>query len=153
MAGNELEERLRAFVRAFGLHEPDRTPCGQPLSVSEAQALSDIACHEPLSAGELAKRLQLEKSTVSRIIAQLQRRRWIERMVSPEDRRVALLTLTAAGRAAESALAEARHRRFSSLLERIPAHERLSVLRSLDLLVDALQGEPDGRPAQHEWSP
>lgn len=146
MDERELQERLTEFVRTFGLHQPDRTPCGQPLSVSEAHALSDVARHQPLSAGELAKRLQLEKSTVSRIIAQLQRRGWIDRTPHTGDRRVALLSLTPAGRKAEAELTEARHRRFSSLLERIPPQERPVVLRGLDAVVGALRAELEERP-------
>ena len=26
----DLQARLVAFVRAFGLHQPDETPCGSP---------------------------------------------------------------------------------------------------------------------------
>ena len=141
MDGRELRERLMEFVRAFGLHQVERTPCNQPMSVSEAHALSDIAGHQPLSAGELAKHLRLEKSTVSRIIAQLQRRGWVDRTAQETDRRVAMLSLTPAGRQADSELAKARQARFASLLERIPAEERPAVRRALDVLIGALRAE------------
>lgn len=144
MEDSRLLEGLMEFVRAFGLHHPDRTPCGQPLSVSEAHALSDIADHGPLSAGELAKRLRLEKSTVSRIIAQLQARGWMERTPDAHDRRVALLSLTPTGRAAACALAAARQERFSSLLRRIPSEERPALRRALDVMVGALEAEAVG---------
>jgi len=146
MDGSQLRERLMEFVRAFGLHHMDRTPCNQRMSVSEAHALSELAGHAPLSAGELAKRLRLEKSTVSRIIAQLQTRGWVERRTHAADRRITLLTLTPSGGQAESELAEARQARFEWLLERIPAEERLVVLRGLDVLIDALDaGFDDNR--------
>lgn len=113
------------------------------MSVSEAHALSEVARHQPLSAGELAKRLRLEKSTVSRIIAHLQRRGWVDRTAHATDRRIAVLTLTPAGRQAESELAEARQARLESLVERIPAEERLAVLRGLDVLIGALDEQSD----------
>ena len=150
MGDAELRERLIGFVRAFGLHQIDRTPCGQPLSVSEAHALSDIAGHQPLSAGELAKRLRLEKSTVSRIIAQLQGRGWVERTRHAEDRRVALLSLMPPGQRANAALAEAREEHFSSLLNRIPPWERQAVLRAFDVVVTALNAQIDEDPASAE---
>jgi DNA-binding MarR family transcriptional regulator len=143
MDGGKLHERLTEFVRAFGLHHVDRTPCNQRMSVSEAHALSEVARHQPLSAGELAKRLRLEKSTVSRIIAHLQRRGWVDRTAHATDRRIAVLTLTPAGRQAESELAEARQARLESLVERIPAEERLAVLRGLDVLIGALDEQSD----------
>ena len=150
MADEELRERLMEFVRAFGLHHIDRTPCGQPVSVSEAHALSDIAGHQPLTAGELAKRLRLEKSTVSRIIAQLQRRGWVDRTPRAEDRRVALLTLTPNGQKAQAALAEARQEHFASLLNRIPPAERPAILRAFDVVVAALNAQPAKDPASAE---
>jgi hypothetical protein len=35
----ELQERMIGLVRAFGLHKPDETPCGQPVAVAGAHAL------------------------------------------------------------------------------------------------------------------
>ena len=124
-------------MRGFGLHRPDRTPCGAPLPVSEAHALLEIARHGPLNSTELTKRLQLEKSTVSRIVAKLEGRGWVRRLPHAGDGRVTLLELTAAGRKADAAIAEARHRRMSALLERVPPAERATLLRALDTLVRA----------------
>lgn len=39
----ELQDRVVRFVRDFGLHQPDRTPCGRPLPVPEAYAISALA--------------------------------------------------------------------------------------------------------------
>lgn len=65
------------FVRNFGLHQPDRTPCGQPLPVSVAYALAEIARDGGLRQVELGRRLKLEKSTVSRLVANLRIRGWV----------------------------------------------------------------------------
>ena len=61
-----LQDQMMALVRAFGLHQPDQTPCGQPIPVSEAYALAALAGEEPLTQQELGRRLRLEKSTISR---------------------------------------------------------------------------------------
>ncbi len=124
-------------MRGFGLHRPDRTPCGAPLPVSEAHALLEVGRHGPLSSTELAKRLQLEKSTVSRIVAKLERRGWVRRLPCADDARVALLELTAAGRETEAGVAEARRRRLASVLQSVPAAHRALLLRVLDTLVQA----------------
>ena len=34
-ARRDLQERMIALIRAFGLHKPDQTPCGRPVSVAE----------------------------------------------------------------------------------------------------------------------
>jgi DNA-binding MarR family transcriptional regulator len=67
-----LQEQLVALIRAFGLHRPDQTPCGQPVAVAEAHALMELAQGAPLSQNDLAARLQLEKSTVSRLVGILE---------------------------------------------------------------------------------
>ena len=104
-----LQEQVVAFVRAFGLHRPDQTPCGQPVSVAEAYALMELARVAPLSQNDLARRLQLEKSTVSRLVATLERREWITRVRSSHDGRVLDLRLTNKGQHMADQLAVARH--------------------------------------------
>ena len=78
------QDALMRFVRNFGLHQPDRTPCGQPLPVSEAHALAEIARDGPLRQVELARRLKLQKSSVSRLVTNLAARGWLHRHAADE---------------------------------------------------------------------
>lgn len=133
-----LQEQVVAFIRAFGLHRPNETPCGKPVSVSEAHALMEISRGEPLSQSELARRLQLEKSTVSRLVAQLSAHGWVARERDPGDGRAVRLRLSEVGRNAASELSLARRERFARLLEQIPGEERESVQRALAVLVEAM---------------
>ncbi|GEC08595.1 hypothetical protein SSP24_62500 [Streptomyces spinoverrucosus] len=133
-----LQEALAGFVRAFGLHQPETTPCGQQISVSEAHALGELAQEGELRQVELTRRLRLQKSTVSRLVTQLSARGWVERAPAPDDGRGVVLRLTPSGRRAAQNLAQARRERFSQLLEAIPAHERAGVLHALDVMVEAL---------------
>lgn len=133
----ELQDLVVRFVRDFGLHQPDRTPCGQPLPVSEAYAISELARSGELRQVELVRRLRLRKSTTSRLVGQLVRRGWVERDGAPSDGRGVLLRVTDAGRAAAADIAKARSERFSLVLQGIPEAERADVLRSLELLVEA----------------
>ena len=86
------------MIRAFGLHKPDETPCGRPVSVAEAHALMKPSRAQTLVQKELASRLRLEKSTVSRLVGMLKDRGWVERSRSPQDGRAVELRLTGAGR-------------------------------------------------------
>jgi len=128
------------FVRAFGLHQPDETPCGEPVPVSEAHALMELAQAESLGQLELAGRLGLTKSTVSRLVGKLLERGWVERARDDADARAVRLRLTGAGRTAAGQLDEARAAKFAALLAAIPEGERGTVLRSLDILAEALRG-------------
>jgi DNA-binding MarR family transcriptional regulator len=133
------QEALMRFVRGFGLHQPDRTPCGQPLPVSEAHALTEIAREGRLRQVELARRLRLEKSTVSRLVTNLVNRGWVVRQAADDDGRGVLLELTGAGAAAAARLAEARQRRLTALLDRVPEDERAAVVRALRTLAEATE--------------
>ena len=135
-----LQERVVAFIRAFGLHRPDETPCGKPISVSEAHALMELSRDAVVSQSELAARLGLEKSTVSRLVSQLAARGWVMRERDPGDGRALRLTLSEAGHRAAAALAAARREKFACVLERIPADERETVDRALEVLVEAMRG-------------
>ncbi len=137
-----LQERMVALVRAFGLHRPDETPCGQPVPISEAHALAELARGEMLSQNELGARLRLEKSTVSRLVSQLAARGWLERERDPEDGRAICLRLTKRGAGAAEEIAQARRDKFAAVLKRIPADERDEVLRALDVLTEAMRATP-----------
>lgn len=134
-----LQEQMITLIRAFGLHRPDQTPCGEPVSVAEAHALMELVRGEGLSQNDLVARLQLVKSTVSRVVSLLEGRGWIERRRDPCDGRAVQLWLTDSGRQAAAQLAEARQAKFAALLERITPAERENVLHTLAILVEALR--------------
>lgn len=136
-----LQERLVGFIRAFGLHQPDRTPCGRPVPVSEAHAINELSAVETLGQLELARRLHLDKSSVSRIVAQLVGRGWVERLADQRDGRASMLRLTDAGRQTAAQLAKGRAAKFDRLLNSIPEGERGRVLQALDILTEALDGQ------------
>lgn len=129
------------FVRGFGLHDPERTPCGQPMSVSEAHALTELARRPQLRQRELGECLQLEKSTVSRLVGQLVTRGWIERTPAADDGRAVSLDLTARGARLATQVQEARRRRCESLLAAMPAVRREQIVAAMHLLTEALHAE------------
>src|SRR5687768_17057124 len=105
------QEALMRFVRNFGLHQPDRTPCGQPLPVSEAYAVAELHREGRMRQVELGRRLRLEKSTVSRLVTNLANRGWVRRYAADNDGRGVQLELTDAGLTAAERLAGARQAR------------------------------------------
>jgi len=134
---DDLARNVMAFVRAFGLHSPERTPCGEPISVSQAHALTELAA-QPLTQAELARRLRLDRSVVSRLADTLSQRGWLRRQRHPHDQRAVELVLTDTGRRAADRLAGARRARMATLLDAIPAGERDAVLHALDVLTRSL---------------
>jgi len=135
-----LQEQVISFIRAFGLHRPDATPCGKAVSVSQAHALLELS-KGVRSQSELAALLRLERSTVSRLVQQVERRGWVDRDPAPGDGRARLLSLTESGRRVADDIAKARQAKFAALVEAIPPDERDAVLRALDVLIGAMNGE------------
>ena len=131
------QEALQRFVRNFGLHQPDRTPCGQPLPVSEAYAVAELHREGRMRQVELGRRLRLEKSTVSRLVTNLANRGWVRRHAADNDGRGVQLELTDAGAQAAARLAAARQAKFVALLDRVPDNERAALVAALQLLAEA----------------
>jgi DNA-binding MarR family transcriptional regulator len=133
----ELMESVVSFVRSFGLHKPEQTPCGQPVPVAEAHALMDLAAFGPMRQGELASRLQLEKSTVSRLVRQMEADGRIQRRCDRQDGRAILIRLTRQGRETAARIAQARQEKFARILSAIPEDKRSTVVKAISILEGA----------------
>jgi len=134
-----LGREFVGLIHAFGVLRTDATPCGQPMSVSTAHAICELAAHGPLSQTELADRLGLESSSISRLVDQLTRKNWAIRAPDPDrnDKRIRLVHLTEPGRQAAELVSAARAERFGQLLDAIEESKRPQVLEALYLLKDA----------------
>lgn len=128
---------LSDLVRALGLHRPDRTPCGQPFSPSEAMTLILLDDGGPLPQRDLAAALDLEKSTVSRLVDGLSRRALVQRIPHPAGGRSRRVRLTEAGSKQVGTLRIARRQRLERLLEAIPAEDRAGVVKAIHQLSEA----------------
>ena len=124
------------FVRGFGLHRPERTPCGFDAGVAEAHALGELSTGT-LRQGDLAERLGLTKSTVSRLVGNLVDRGWVERCAVDDDGRGVTVALTKTGRSAAARLRKARTSRMRALLDAVPTERRREVVDVLALLETA----------------
>lgn len=136
-----FQEQLMQFVRGLGLHRSDATPCGFPVSLAEACALVALTHNEPLSQRELVQALNLEKSTVSRLVVELIDRGWVIRERDTHDARVQLMRRTPAGVTASDAIMQARNQRFGELLGRIEPGRRQQVVDAMMLLAEAVSDD------------
>lgn len=134
----DFQDSMVGLIRSLGLHKPDTTPCGQPLSVGEAQALLEIGREPGLTQNGLAQRLGLDKSTVSRLVGMLERRSWVERVRDRSDSRFYHLRLTAAGMKTNANLAQSRRAKFERIFQAIPRARRAGVAASLSALMEAI---------------
>ena len=92
-----LHEALSELVRVYQFRDRDRICC-HDISVTQCYALEALLRRGPSGLNELAAEMYLDKSTASRVIAALERKRYVTRAPHPEDGRAVVLTVTAAGR-------------------------------------------------------
>ena len=97
-----LQASVQGFVRSFGLLVTKQTPCGHPVSPSQAHALMVLLDRERLglttSQSDLGEHLGLDKSNVARISARLEADEHAKQEVAPDDARSRHLQLTQRGK-------------------------------------------------------
>ena len=92
-----LHEALSELVRVYQFRDRDRICC-HDISVTQCYALEALLRRGPSGLNELAEDLYLDKSTASRVVATLARKRYVNRAPHSGDGRAVVLTVTPAGR-------------------------------------------------------
>ncbi|QFR01783.1 MarR family transcriptional regulator [Streptomyces phaeolivaceus] len=112
-ASPEVIEIERALTRITYLstrarrHERLMALAGVPLDRAAVALLRQVADSEPLRPGELAGRLDVEASHVTRQVQQLERSGYLTRVADPGDRRARRIRLTPTGQQAIDRIREA----------------------------------------------
>jgi DNA-binding MarR family transcriptional regulator len=147
-AGSGPAERLHQLVMdlmlAAGLMQLDQAIPGQPISLSQAFALHELDTNMPLSQQDLAARLRLEKSTVSRLAAELERKGLLLRVRDPGNRRTYRLRLTDEGREVHRRMGTVIHQQYVRWAENLTKSEREALLTGLTALVREVHRRPPG---------
>lgn len=149
-----LEELLGRLLRVTGAAGPIPAAPGPAMSPSEARALFELLAARGIAQGELASVLGLEKSTISRLAAGLERKGWIRRVRDAANQRYVRLQLTPEGRAVASRLWHAWRDRQARILGALTEQERAGLVVGLGGLIRALaaEGTVDGVPGDAERS-
>ena len=111
------------------------------VSSSEARALIELMSARGIAQGELAGLLALDKSTVSRLAAGLERKGWIRRGRDEGNQRYVRLYLTPAGGEIAALLWQAWQSRQARLLATLSDEERAGLSAGLRGLVRGLAAE------------
>lgn len=134
-----LEESFIAFTRAFSHYRTDRTPSGLDINLSEVYALAELLSKRGITANDLGKLLELQKSTTSRLIARLVERGWVERRPCTLDRRALALHLSPEGVHIAVQVALVRGWNFKIIIGALHEEELPSVLQALTNLVTTVE--------------
>jgi DNA-binding MarR family transcriptional regulator len=133
MKHNTEIRRFRAALRIL-----ERATAGGLEAESECCGVTGAQCHFLLeldhagsgTVNDLAARLELNKSTVSRTAETLVKDGLISRGESAADRRLAVLALTDAGRERIAVIHALCDRFYAAVLDRVPPAERETFIRT-----------------------
>ncbi len=136
---------FRRFLRRFTCvtNSQLRRCCGE-VTLAQCLVLLEVEEQERLAVGQLASRLHLDDSTLSRTIDGLVRKGHLDRVRDDRDRRVVWICLTREGTAACGAIHRRNDAIYRDIFAKIPPPERDTVVRNFEILVQAfLDSESD----------
>ena len=136
---DDIRAASRQMVRELGFME--QTVAATDYPPSAVHAILEIGARGPMTSGQLAEFLQLEKSSVSRMVRKLIECGELKEQADAEDARIKPLSLTPKGRRTLVAIVDFARRQVSSALERLTETERRTVREGLAIYARALEAD------------
>ncbi|MCL2151425.1 MAG: MarR family winged helix-turn-helix transcriptional regulator [Oscillospiraceae bacterium] len=134
---NDLRELIRKMEAKLGiLNEMESTCCG--ISFTQCHTVTEIGRTPNISLNELAEKLNVNISTMSRTVNKIVNKGLANRELDPNDRRYVTISLTETGKNMFEEINNTMGSYFRNVYDNIPRGKRKQVLESLDLLVDAI---------------
>ena len=116
--------------------------CGGDLTAVQYAALVTIRAHPGIDATRLSEIIYFDRSTIGDVLDRMEGRGWIVRESTPNDRRIKLLTLSAAGQDVLQQVEPGIRRVQERLLAPLTDAEAKTLIRLLAKMADA--GDEDG---------
>jgi DNA-binding MarR family transcriptional regulator/GNAT superfamily N-acetyltransferase len=134
---------LRAFNRFYTrrIGVLDERLYGAAFTLPQSRVLWELAHHDGITAGELARELDLDPGYLSRLLTTLKGKRLVRAQRSPADARQSVLTLTAAGRRAFAPIDAHSQAQVSALLAPLDEPNRRRLLQATGT-IESLLGAP-----------
>ncbi len=133
-----LLDSIRALVRRFAVNERADVSC-EGMTIAQSVTLEVLAVEGPMRLGDLGKRLGISPSTLTRNLARLEARAFIERTADEYDARATVVGLTTPGKRAAAAVRKNEIAFARQILERVPRARRGGVVESLRDLLGAVR--------------
>ena len=119
------------------------------LSVISTRLLGILRDRRP-TMNELARFLDLDKSSVTGLVDRAERRGLVERVPSPADRRAVLVGMTGAGRQVVDAATARRRELLAEILDQLPAAQQTAVAAAFGAFAAAAGEIPDSQWPREE---
>jgi DNA-binding MarR family transcriptional regulator len=133
----ELRALIRILERNFGLLDKCETSCSG-LTFAKCHAIVEIGRSKTISLIELAEKLNLDNSTMSRTVNNLVNKNLAERELNTKDRRYIKIKLTENGLKIFENIEVSMAIYFQKVTQSIPKDKVKQVIESLKLLINAI---------------
>ena len=133
----ELQNVTKNLFRSYQLRDRNEvTCCG--VSVSQCYTIDALGEKDYLTMNELASKMGLATSTMTRVVDQLVKKELAQRHFSSEDRRVCCVSLTDKGKEVQSKLSTRFVDFQKEILKKIDPESREALLKGLKKLSEAV---------------
>jgi DNA-binding MarR family transcriptional regulator len=147
-AGDALVDAVLGASRALvAVAARSLTSVAEDVSLAKYRFLVVLASRGPERLADLATALGVDRSSATRMCDRLVGKRLVTRRQSREDRRAVRVSLTRTGGELVSEVSRRRRAEIATIVQRIPAPQRESVLIALRAFADAA-----GEVPEQEWS-
>ena len=136
---HQFREIIRIFDRE--LFFQNNASCCNGISVSQCHTLLEIEKNSEISVSELATKLSLDKSTVSRTVEGLVNISLVDRIIPKENRRMALINLTDSGKQVCSTINYSNDGYIKAVLKDFTREEQEEFLRLFEKLTKNMSEE------------
>jgi DNA-binding MarR family transcriptional regulator len=134
----KMDRLTKDLMRKFQMCDRNEISCCG-VTVSQCYTLDVLGEHGEMSMVQLARKMFLDKSTMTRVVDGLIERELVVRRFDDSDRRLIYVALTAAGRKLLEGIRAQQLTSLRQILERIPAGVRQQLLDGLELFSNAVQ--------------
>jgi len=129
---SEFRRILRNFERELNFQNQTGCCCG--VTITQCHTLLELTLKDNVTINELAKRLHLDKSTVSRTIDNLVQNKLVDREIPSSNRRTTRIKLTPNGHSVSKKINKGNNHYYSQALRTIPSEKLVDFLQAFEQL-------------------
>ena len=135
---DEIGDTVKRMVRNFQMIERDRIkPLG--FTMTQCYCLIELLNHDDITMQELSSNMNLNTSTMTRIVDKLVRDHYIQRTRNTTDRRIVMVSLTETGTESAKAVQSNINSYYGDITKHLPKDKIDEVLDAVSLLMDAFE--------------
>lgn len=135
---DEVGDLVQKLVRVFQLFERDQIKV-HGFTTSQCYTLLEINKALTLTMGELSEKMNLNTSTMTRVLDNLVRDKYVSRDRDESDRRVVVLSLTDKGKESVELLNKSVNEYYKKIIQNIPEGQFDEILNSVGTLLAAFE--------------